>query len=61
MFVDTGPEDVDEVRAGSRRNLYNRRNNVSGKEDSANYCVRGMYTIGKILIDEVLDRIRIQV
>lgn len=61
MFVDTGPEDIDEIRKGSRRNFYNSRNSVTGKEDSANYFVRGMYTIGKMLVDDVLDKIRDQV
>jgi len=31
---------------------------ISGKEDAANNYARGHYTIGKELIDNVLDRIR---
>ena len=31
---------------------------ISGKEDAANNYARGHYTIGKELIDAVLDRVR---
>ena len=31
---------------------------ISGKEDAANNYARGHYTIGKELIDNVLDRVR---
>ena len=31
---------------------------ISGKEDAANNYARGHYTIGKELIDSVLDRVR---
>ena len=32
--------------------------NLSGKEDAANNYARGHYTIGKEIVDLVLDRIR---
>ena len=31
---------------------------ITGKEDAANNYARGHYTIGKEIIDQVLDRIR---
>jgi tubulin alpha len=31
---------------------------ISGKEDAANNYARGHYTIGKELVDSVIDRIR---
>ena len=48
----------DEVRTGSYRQLFHPEQLISGKEDAANNYARGHYTIGKELIDSVLDRIR---
>jgi tubulin alpha len=31
---------------------------ISGKEDAANNYARGHYTIGKEMVDNVIDRIR---
>ena len=31
---------------------------ITGKEDAANNYARGHYTVGKELVDQVLDRIR---
>ena len=31
---------------------------ISGKEDAANNYARGFYTVGKEVIDNVMDRIR---
>jgi tubulin alpha len=31
---------------------------ISGKEDAANNYARGHYTVGKELVDDVLDKIR---
>lgn len=31
---------------------------ISGKEDAANNYARGHYTIGKEMVDNVMDRIR---
>lgn len=49
---------VDEVRTGSYRQLFHPEQLISGKEDAANNYARGHYTIGKEIIDSVLDRIR---
>jgi len=50
--------DPDEVRTGSYRQLFHPEQLISGKEDAANNYARGHYTIGKEIIDSVLDRIR---
>lgn len=52
------PFSVDEVRTGSYRQLFHPEQLISGKEDAANNYARGHYTIGKEIIDSVLDRIR---
>ena len=49
---------ADEVRTGGYRQLYHPEQLISGKEDAANNYARGHYTIGKEIVDLVLDRIR---
>ncbi|KAJ1672886.1 alpha-tubulin, partial [Spiromyces aspiralis] len=58
VFVDLEPTVVDEVRTGEYRQLYHPEQLITGKEDAANNYARGHYTVGKELIDNVLDRIR---
>ena len=49
---------TDEVRTGTYRQLFHPEQLITGKEDAANNYARGHYTVGKELIDLVLDRIR---
>lgn len=49
---------VDEVRAGTYRQLFHPEQLITGKEDAANNYARGHYTVGKESIDLVLDRVR---
>ncbi|VDN13416.1 unnamed protein product [Dibothriocephalus latus] len=58
VLVDLEPTVVDEVRTGTYRQLFHPEQLISGKEDAANNYARGHYTIGKEMIDLVLDRIR---
>merc|ERR1712013_18677 len=58
VFVDLEPTVVDEVRTGTYRQLFHPEQLITGKEDAANNYARGHYTIGKEIIDLVLDRIR---
>jgi tubulin alpha len=46
---------ADEVRTGTYRQLFHPEQLVTGKEDANNYA-RGQYTIGKEIVDLVLDR-----
>lgn len=48
----------DEVRTGTYHQLFHPEQLISGKEDAANNYARGHYTLGKEIIDLVLDRIR---
>jgi hypothetical protein len=52
------PTVIDEVRTGTYRQLFHPEQLVTGKEDAANNYARGHYTIGKKIVDLVLDRIR---
>ena len=49
---------LDEIRGGVYRQLFHPEQMITGKEDAANNYARGHYTIGKEIIDQVLDRIR---
>nr|AAH33064.1 TUBA1C protein [Homo sapiens] len=57
VFVDLEPTVIDEVRTGTYRQLFHPEQLITGKEDAANNYARGHYTIGKEIIDLVLDRI----
>ena len=48
---------VDEVRIGTHRQLFHPEQLISGKEDAANNFARGHYTIGKEIVDLVLNRV----
>jgi len=58
LYIDLEPNVIDEVRTGVYRGLFHPETLVNGKEDAANNYARGHYTVGKELIDTVLDRIR---
>ncbi|KFV94067.1 Tubulin alpha chain, partial [Eurypyga helias] len=58
MFVDLEPTVIGEIRTGTYRTLFHPEQLISGKEDAANNYARGHYTIGKEIIDSVVDRTR---
>ncbi|XP_028851198.1 tubulin alpha-8 chain-like [Denticeps clupeoides] len=58
VFIDLEPSVVDEIRSGMYRHLFHPEQLISGKEDAANNYARGHYTIGKEIVDSVLDRLR---
>ncbi|KUI63142.1 Tubulin alpha chain [Cytospora mali] len=58
LFVDLDPSPIDEIRTGGYRSLFHPELLISGKEDAANNYARGHYTIGKEMVDNVVDRIR---
>ena len=51
---------IDETRTGVYRSLFHPEQLMSGKEDAANNYARGHYTIGKEIVDLVLERLRKQ-
>eukprot|EP00093_Oithona_nana_P012482 12482.XXX_792961_790461_1 [CDS] Oithona nana genome sequencing. len=58
VFIDLEPSVIDEVRAGTYRDLFHPQQLINGKEDAANNYARGHYTIGKEIIEATIDRIR---
>jgi tubulin alpha len=58
LSVDLEPSVIDTVRSGTYKNLYHPSDLISGSEDAANNFARGHYTVGKEMIDKVMDRLR---
>ncbi|KAJ5292169.1 hypothetical protein N7478_001420 [Penicillium angulare] len=58
IFVDLDPSPIDEIRTGTYRHLFHPDQLISGKEDAANNYARGHYTVGKALLEDVIDQIR---
>ncbi|KAK4883461.1 hypothetical protein RN001_006780 [Aquatica leii] len=58
IMVDLEPTVVDEVRTGTYRQLFHPEQLITGKEDAANNYARGHYTVGKEIVNLVLDRVR---
>merc|ERR1719182_417604 len=57
-MLDLEPTVIDEIRTGTYRQLFHPEQLITGKEDAANNFARGHYTIGKEIVDLVLDRLR---
>ncbi|THH31299.1 hypothetical protein EUX98_g2872 [Antrodiella citrinella] len=58
LYVDLEPGAIESVKTGPYRSLFHPETMISGKEDAANNYARGHYTVGKELIDPVMDRVR---
>jgi len=58
LMVDLEPSVIDEIRSGPYKQLFHPEMMINGKEDAANNYARGHYTVGKEIIDNVLDRVR---
>ncbi len=58
IMVDLEPTVCDTIRTGEYKDLYHPGSIINGKEDAANNYARGHYTVGKDIIDTVMDRVR---
>ncbi|KAL1739355.1 Tubulin/FtsZ, GTPase domain-containing protein, partial [Schizophyllum fasciatum] len=58
LYVDLEPGVIDDVKNGPYRSLFHPETMITGKEDAANNYARGHYTVGKELIDPVMDKLR---
>jgi len=58
VFADLESSVIDDVKTGPYREMFNPDSFISGKEDAASNYARGHYTVGKEIIDLVLDKIR---
>jgi len=59
VYADLEESVIDEVRTGTYRQMYHPDQLATGKEDAANNFARGHYTVGKEIVDIVLNRIRL--
>ncbi|CAG84425.1 DEHA2A02992p [Debaryomyces hansenii CBS767] len=58
LYVDLEPNVIDEVRTGAYKDLFHPEQLIAGKEDAANNYARGHYTVGREMLDDILDRVR---
>ncbi|KAH8819083.1 Tubulin/FtsZ, GTPase domain-containing protein [Xylogone sp. PMI_703] len=58
IYCDLEPNVVDDIRTGPYRNLFHPEQMITSKEDAANNYARGHYTVGRNMIDQVMDRVR---
>merc|ERR1719347_1406662 len=58
LMVDLEPNVIDDIKNSAFSALYHPEFLLAGKEDAANNCFRGHYTVGKEMIDTVNDRLR---
>ncbi|XP_055914324.1 tubulin alpha-8 chain [Eupeodes corollae] len=58
IFIDLEPTVIDDIKSGPCRSLYHPQQLITGKEDAANNYARGHYTIGKEIIDPVMNRVQ---
>ena len=47
-----------QIKSGPYRSLYRPGNMISGKEDAANNFARGHYTVGKEILEDVLEEVK---
>merc|ERR1712134_55091 len=59
VYADLEESVMDEIRMGTYRQMYHPEQLITGKEDAANNFARGHYTVGKEIVDIVLNRIRL--
>lgn len=59
VMVDLEPSVIDQFQNSPYRMLFHPGQLICDKEDAANNYARGRYTVGKRLIDIVMDRLRL--
>lgn len=58
LMVDLEPGVIDSIKTSKYRNLFHPELLIHGKEDAANNYARGHYTVGKEIIEPVMEQIR---
>jgi len=58
LSVDLEPTTINDIKRSSLGNIYHPDFLCHGIEDAANNFARGMYTVGKEMLDIVMDRVR---
>lgn len=60
LMIDLEPTVIDQVKTGPYGKLFHPEELISGKEDAANNYARGHYTVGREIIDTVIEKVRRQ-
>ena len=58
LMVDLEPGVIESIKCSEYKALYHPASLIHGKEDAANNYARGHYTVGKEIIDPVMEQIR---
>ncbi|KAH0474990.1 MAG: hypothetical protein KVP17_004064 [Porospora cf. gigantea B] len=58
VMVDLEPTVIDEVKSGPMRHLFNPDLMVDTQDGAANNFARGFYTVGKEIVDDVMEKLR---
>ena len=58
LMVDLDPASLEKLRASDCRQLYRVEQLIAGREDATGLFARGCYSVGKELVDRVMDRVR---
>ncbi len=58
LYVDLEPNVIDEIKTGEYKNFFHPEQLINGKEDAANNYARGHFTVGKELLEPILERLR---
>ncbi|KAK1349632.1 alpha chain of tubulin [Hamiltosporidium tvaerminnensis] len=58
VMVDLEPGVIDSIKNGPYKKLYHPSQLIHGKEDAANNYARGHYTVGKEIIEPVMEQVR---
>ncbi|GMM36606.1 alpha-tubulin [Saccharomycopsis crataegensis] len=58
LYVDLEPNVIDQIKTGEYKDFFHPDQLISGKEDAANNFARGHFTVGRELLEPILDRLR---
>ena len=58
MFIDLEPSVIDQIKHSKYKDLFNSEFLICGKEDAANNYARGHYSVGRVIIEHVIDKLQ---
>lgn len=56
--MDLEPNVIDEVKTGQFKDFFHPEQLIAGKEDAANNYARGHFTVGRELLEPIMDKLR---
>lgn len=58
VMIDLEPSVIDEIRIGAYRHLFHPSTLITGKEDASSNFARGHFSLGRMMIDTLMNRVR---